>query len=617
MQLKKFGIYGVLLYGALYVSGLFLEISSAEKNYRSMTETIQLAAESAVQQALYGAEFDYPVCIDESSLKAIEDAKGFDGSNIVSVTDRVFISEFIRTGFPTYVNANQIPVISPVAEFNNSNFGRVFDILKESKTGNALSRTDSRVSFALATKDLTTRPKLVSAEPYSALNISNIFDNSVLTRLNSAVFNYDSTLFNYFYSDNENWHRVAEISGYIHSDVTYPVFNGVGFENKTFYKPNVFDMGLYSMHSFAGSPLTSLQISDGLSVLISPTNAVFFNSALKAMTDYKTNLTPLNDLFIEPLCDDMTNAYANHGTFRVNAISVPDLTGAPSLKYFTVNTPTTCGITYMDREMLQQLFVDNMHKLMTGKTLSVDNIGYVTDEMNHDVSLLLDADSYSDLQPFEKARFEETIKYGIINNGYFNFISGKLRSFNSALYNGGTGKQYYYLCEYAESPEYASKGGGAGSGTLKPNLPTVEYKTIKIADSANEELLKLVYQSDTALDLAKTLYPSKSLIIAKVTFFVDASVSYTNPFARDAVFVGSHQWNQGAPIGLISDAPANSDFHYMSHDALNDSTVYEDQASIRNLHKFEFTDSVPANVRYSPVTGNVLYEYTTYVAVVN
>lgn len=608
MQLKKFGIYGVLLYGALYVGGLFLEISSAEKNYRSMTETIQLAAESAVQQTLYGAEFDYPACIDETSIQAIKEAKGFDGSNLFSVTDRVVLSEFIRTEFPTYVNANQIPAINPVAEFNSTDMNAAFTSLKSAEdTG--LTRTDSYVGYTLATKNLPTRPKLISAEPYKILRNLNTIDSPVFTQLNSDIYNYNSVLFNYFYSNNPNWHKVAEISGYIHSDVTYPVFNGAAFENKTFYKPNVFDMGLCS---FSGSPSVSLQLSGGSSLQISP-SIVFDQTVLEAMTDYKTDVTPLIDLFIQPLCNKMADSYANQGTFAINAISVPNLNGTPPLKYFTVNTPTSCGITYLDREMLQQLFVDNMHKLMTGKTLSVSNIGYVTDEMNKDVPALLGANSYDDLFSFEQTRFKEIIENGIINNGYFNFISGKLRSFNSVFSNGSSMKQYYYDCEYADSPNYASDG----SGTLKPNLPTVEYKTLKITDPDNKDILKLVYQSDYALDLAKSLYPSKSLIVAKVTFFVDASVSYTNPFARDAVFIGSHNWEQGNPIGLISDTPADSDFHYMSHNASKDSTVYADQASIRNLQKFEFTGEVPENVRYSPVTGNVLYEYTTYVAVVN
>ena len=184
-------------------------------------------------------------------------------------------------------------------------------------------------------------------------------------------------------------------------------------------------------------------------------------------------------------------------------------------------TPISTGITYLNEDVLNTLFINNMDLLMRAK-YSKEGWDLNTEKGGNGV---LKGETYSSL-----ITDSGVSAFNPINNGSFTFIRGPIR----AVYNGVT--------------------------TYKGVVPKIRYKVIDMYDSSNDNILVMLFGANKTakndlgvvtgvfsskadylkfldkdiLDPATGLpYDEKLIVVAEVTFYADILVPYSTMVMRE------------------------------------------------------------------------------------
>lgn len=239
--------------------------------------------------------------------------------------------------------------------------------------------------------------------------------------------------------------------------------------------------------------------------------------------------------------------------------------------------PTNVGITYLDPYILQTAFVSNMDLLMRAESVAAtddegNTTGGVLSDLNFGIPLVNDTkNGEGTAYALTASEWATVIDQNIITDGTFSFVKGHLGD------NGST------------------RGWTGGiTKSSKSILPTIEYKVINMSDPANMSLVRLAVgipagvDYDTWLDeIGVQMQPGSSvredkyIVVAKVTFYADIIVSYSNTITREY-------------YSMYADRPTNDKFFSIKMPELSN----------------ESDDMV------SGVTGNRYFQYTTYFAIV-
>lgn len=203
-----------------------------------------------------------------------------------------------------------------------------------------------------------------------------------------------------------------------------------------------------------------------------------------------------------------------------------DLNGT-DIKYYL--TPISLGVTYINEELLQAFFMNNLELLMRSKYSNRD--GYnLNDELNGAgvfkgafYSELTDTDSVKNLNP--------------INNGSFTLLRGERLEGTDpevTLYKGIMPKiEYVVIDSYDDGANdllqqiYGAKFSKQSSNSMYADKPV----TGSLLKSMNEEYINNM-KSMTGTTKS-SIYDHKPIVVAKVTFYANFVVPYSTPSIRE------------------------------------------------------------------------------------
>lgn len=232
--------------------------------------------------------------------------------------------------------------------------------------------------------------------------------------------------------------------------------------------------------------------------------------------------------------------------------------------------PTNVGITYVDPQLLQTAFVSNMDLLMRSKYRKLEN--GLSNGMGVPSSGLAGEHQRISLKA------QETVEsYNIINDSQFAFVKGNISN---------------------------SIGKGYTGGRLSNNKtvsPDISYKILDMTNPENASLVRLALggipdaksYSDWLTSLGLTEHSDKYMVVAKITFFADIIVPYKTVIAREWYNMYMNNINTGSDLYQVE---------------VTDTSAID-------LHT-DLTSLTHNGTTLSAVTGNPLYEYTTYIAIV-
>lgn len=185
------------------------------------------------------------------------------------------------------------------------------------------------------------------------------------------------------------------------------------------------------------------------------------------------------------------------------------------------NTPLNTGVTYLNKDLLSKLFINNVDHMMREK--------YSTQNLNSPEggNGILVGSTYNTEQ------LKDMSTYNPINNGSFSVLRGT---------------------------EFINN---ASVSTFTGVTPTVEYKVIDMYDPANDNMLSILFGGNKGSfptkarylwDLDKHInnpitnapYTSKPIVVAKVTFYLDVVIPYfslTNREFRKTFNDGEHMFD--------------------------------------------------------------------------
>lgn len=203
-----------------------------------------------------------------------------------------------------------------------------------------------------------------------------------------------------------------------------------------------------------------------------------------------------------------------------------DLNGT-NINYYL--TPISLGVTYINEELLQAFFMNNLELLMRSKYSS--RTGYnLNDEINGAGVLkgtfypeLTDTDSVKNLNP--------------INNGSFTLLRGERLEGTDpevTLYKGIMPKiEYVVIDSYDDGANdllqqvYGAKFSKQSNNSIYADRPV----TGSLLKSMNEEYINNM-KSMTGTTKS-SIYDHKPIVVAKVTFYANFVVPYSTPSIRE------------------------------------------------------------------------------------
>ena len=264
--------------------------------------------------------------------------------------------------------------------------------------------------------------------------------------------------------------------------------------------------------------------------------------------------------------------------------------------------PTNVGITYLDPYILETAFVSNMDLLMRGELLInggslQDGVGIVSNGMNGDAQVP-DSD-YED-------------KYFIINNGKFSFVKGELKPYvNEGDVGGWTGGESTNHERVLPKIDYMCLD--VKQGMYDANIRTIMFLAVGLeADVYHSDSPEAAYKGWLdSLGIDSNSADPYYVMIARVTFYVDAFTSYNTTIARDlySMFV------RGGANGAIS---GTSRLYTPDNDGNNDNDLFQ-MRDIKLPNGAEGnhlgSDADERQGYISGVTNMPYYMYTTYYAV--
>ena len=249
--------------------------------------------------------------------------------------------------------------------------------------------------------------------------------------------------------------------------------------------------------------------------------------------------------------------------------------------------PTNVGVTYVDRNLLETAFVSNMDLLMRASTANAAST--TTSDCSIDRKYpgigIPESSFDGEASVVTKEAYKVLIDNNVINDGTFAFVKGTLNNYNSGDGTGGWSGGGY-LRDYTETPD--------GHFDIKMLTPRIEYKVIDMADTNNADIVRLAigipggtsyeeYLNAIGIEVDSTTgkRPSTPIMVARITFYADIIIPYSSWIGRE---------------------------YY--------SMIERDSCGDKSHCFFQIhTGDAGSDARYSTLTGNQLYEYTTYYAV--
>lgn len=240
----------------------------------------------------------------------------------------------------------------------------------------------------------------------------------------------------------------------------------------------------------------------------------YWNQSRTGFTWYYIPTLALMGTDILPSQESTTDIKDSYGNYIDNGLASEIMTAyglnnhiklSGGKQYF--NTPINLGVTYLNKDLLSTLFVNNIDMLMRFKYKNNLN----TPEGGNGI---LKGTTYADKVRGDLASLNP------INNGSFSFLRG-------------------------------SRGGGAGGvQSYKGVAPSITYKVIDMYDRANDPLLVSLFGANKGIytfkaDYLKSLdasvlnpvtntpFTKKPIVVAKVTFYMDVVVPYFTLIARE------------------------------------------------------------------------------------
>lgn len=229
--------------------------------------------------------------------------------------------------------------------------------------------------------------------------------------------------------------------------------------------------------------------------------------------------------------------------------------------------PTNVGLTYIDPNLLETAFVCNMDVLMRSQFVATGS------DLSVGVGVPESLAKGTDFVITDEAQ-ETAVSYNIINNGTFGFVKGTRTAGNT------TGGGY--------------TGGVTEAGTAI--RPVIEYKVVNMCDPANAQLVRLAV-TDRAGERSASTYTDWLIelgidpsvphycVVAKITFYADIVIPYKTALSRNLYTLYTR-----------NNADAVTDFFQV---VIDDTTTPTNNSTC-----------------ISQITGNPLYAYTVYYAVV-
>lgn len=248
--------------------------------------------------------------------------------------------------------------------------------------------------------------------------------------------------------------------------------------------------------------------------------------ALTIGSNFVSNLGNTEDLFVLKSLEGKGTERAKLDELLKNYGLEETVRKTTEKTYF--NTPLNTGLTYVNRELLSSLFINNMDITMRSKYIGMDN--------------LTNAATCSQGGADRGITHIGTITCGV---AYNNLIVGEDRLSRFNPISSGT----FTLLRYDEIDQYTS-------GTLYEGIkPTIEYKLVDMHNSANDNLLRMLFGANTdsgsmgssKADYLKQInmlkfqnydsvvaneYNYYPFIVAKVTFEADVIIPYVTPTLR-------------------------------------------------------------------------------------
>lgn len=374
-----------------------------------------------------------------------------------------------------------------------------------------------------------------------------------------------------------------------------------------YYVPKIFQMG----NDITG--LTSIDYKNFTKDL----NVVYQNQAVggKYQSSKDTDIAGIWNMY------ELNNSKKTTYTYNSGA-----LTGTPVSYYFT---PISLGITYINEDLLQALFVNNIDLLMRSKYTNLDSYNLESEECGNGVlkgafySELTDVDSLRDWNP--------------VNNGAFTFLRGEKiagTSQGAQLFKGTVMPKI----EYIVIDMYDDNANDVLQQVLGPRFTEDTLNSSYFVDSATavnyagkaitgsllreidnrniNEYEKIIYgnlEDDSPLD-------HKPMVVAKVTFYADFIIPYSTVSLRE---MRGREENNNIGARLLFDAFSSSSTDGRSY--LDDNYVDLEIRTLmvangvegwEDIYPDEYYDDIGATV--NRLGGNYhsdAMSYTTYFAV--
>lgn len=208
-------------------------------------------------------------------------------------------------------------------------------------------------------------------------------------------------------------------------------------------------------------------------------------------------------------------------------------------------TPISLGITYINEDLLQALYINNLDLLMRCKYMQRDDYNLQSSDCGNGVLRSVFYPELTDTSTLSQ--------YNPINNGSFTFLRGHKRSNtgeNSQLFEGTVKPKVEYIVidmynnsqinnevlQYVISPKFTKDTSNSMyfQNTSEASLYQGKTLTGNLLKQIDRDVINN-YKNITGLGInsSNTLLDHKPIVIAKVTFYADFIIPYSTVSLRE------------------------------------------------------------------------------------
>lgn len=280
-------------------------------------------------------------------------------------------------------------------------------------------------------------------------------------------------------------------------------------------------------------------------------------------------------------------------------------------------TPLSLGITYINEDLLQAFYMNNLDLLMrskyatNGKNLKTEEGGYGVYKTEM-YPQLVDEDTLSTLNPINNGSVTlvRGQRYSGTNSAYefYKGLKPKVEYVVVDMYNQSGGKEDAMLRRVLGS-RFTNNDNGAFKDPINNTLITgKKLKETEISSITNQKTFTgTTASSDTTFD-------HKYIVVAKVTFYADFIIPYSSVTLREM---------RGRIVDSEDEMTERYLFKPFAHSVINSasiSPIIGNYVDIENETELSFEDKskvylTPAKTRLDSRLNSDAYCYTTYFAV--